>query len=283
MGAFDKNFEMKRNIIITVILAAASILFVLPFIIVFLNSFRNSPGNSIGIKNYFKALLQTKFYESLKVSLIITGVSVVLIVFFSAMAAWLITRVKSVFFKALYYIFVFSITVPFQTLMFPLGKTAKVLHLDNPAGIILVHLGLCCGLSIFLFSIFIRALPPGQEEAAVLDGASPPRIFFRIILPMISPAAVCIAILNAVWIWNNYLISSLLLGNKYKTVPVALQYYIRQSEVPLESGEAAALIVLALLPSIVFFFLLLRAARRPLGLFRRGAAFFFANRLFQNL
>ena len=168
------------------------------------------------------------------------------------MTAWYITRVKSKFTSCLYYLFVLSMIVPFQMVMFPMSKVANMLSLDNPLGIIIIYLGFGSGLSVFMFSGFVKSIPIDIEEAAMIDGCSPVKTFFLIVLPLLKPIAITIAILNVMWIWNDYLLPYLLLGTEYKTIPIAVQY-LRGGYGAVDMGAMMAILVLAIIPIIIFY------------------------------
>ena len=170
------------------------------------------------------------------------------------MTAWYIVRVKNRFTTALYYLFVFAMIVPFQMVMFTMTKIANMLYLDNPVGIIFLYLGFGCGLSVFMFCGFIKSIPLEIEEAAMIDGCAPLQTFFRIVLPILKPTVITIAILNAMWIWNDYLLPYLVIGSDYKTIPIAVQY-LRGGYGSVDMGAMIAMLVLAILPIIVFYLL----------------------------
>ena len=168
------------------------------------------------------------------------------------MTAWFITRVKSKFTSFLYYLFVLSMIVPFQMVMFPMSKVANMLSLDNPLGIIIIYLGFGAGLSVFMFSGFVKSIPIDIEEAAMIDGCTPIKTFFLIVLPLLKPIAITIAILNVMWIWNDYLLPYLLLGTEYKTLPIAVQY-LRGGYGAVDMGAMMAVLVLAIIPIVIFY------------------------------
>ena len=139
------------------------------------------------------------------------------------MTAWYLVRVKNWFTGLAYYSFVFSMIVPFQMVMFPMSKIANLLRFDTPVGLIFIYVGFGAGLSVFMFSGFIKSIPLDIEEAATIDGCNPVQTFFRVVFPILRPTAVTIDILNAMWIWNDFLLPNLVIGNKYRTIPIALQ------------------------------------------------------------
>jgi raffinose/stachyose/melibiose transport system permease protein len=137
--------------------------------------------------------------------------------------------------------------------MFPLTKVANLFHLDNPLGILVLYLGFGAAQSVFLFSGFVKSVPIAVEEAAVIDGCTPIVAFFAIIFPMLAPIAITVAILNAMWIWNDFLLPNLIIGSEYRTIPVAVQY-LRGGYGSIDWGYMMAMIVLAVIPIIIFYF-----------------------------
>lgn len=254
----------KRNPLLYIILAAAALIFIAPVIIVLINSFKGQfyiadqpfklPVSETYVKfeNYINGVRKTGFFSAFFYSLVITVFSVTGILFFTSMASWFITRYKSRLTTTLYYMFVFSMIVPFQMVMFTMSKTANVLHLDNPAGIIAIYIGFGSGLSVFMFSGFIKSIPLEIEEAATIDGCTPLQTFFMIIMPVLKPTAVTIAILNTMWIWNDYLLPYLVIGNKYKTIPIAVQY-LQGGYGSRDMGALMAMLVLSIIPIIIFY------------------------------
>jgi raffinose/stachyose/melibiose transport system permease protein len=205
-----------------------------------------------GLTNYVNGLRKTGFFNAFLYSLFITVASVLVIVFFTSMAAWYISRVKNSFTRGLYYLFVFSMIVPFQMVMFPMSKIANLLRLDNPLGIVLIYLGFGAGLSVFLFTGFVEGIPREVEEAAMIDGASPVSLYFKVVFPMMKPISITVAILNAMWIWNDYLLPYLVIGNKYKTIPIAVQY-LQGGYGSRDMGALMAMLVLSIIPVVIFY------------------------------
>ena len=154
--------------------------------------------------------------------------------------------------SALYYAFVFSMIVPFQMVMFTLTKTANTLHLDNPVGIVFIYLGFGAGLSVFMFSGFVKSIPLEIEEAAMIDGCGPLQTYFRVVFPILKPTAITVAILNAMWVWNDYLLPYLVIGSEYKTVPIAIQY-LKGGYGSVDMGAMMAMLVLAIVPIVIFY------------------------------
>ena len=248
------------------ILIAVSVIFIAPVLIVLMNSFKGQfyisatpfklPDSEtfVGLENYINGLRKTGFFSAFMYSLFITVASVAAIVFFTSMAAWYISRVRNAATKTLYYFFLFSMIVPFQMVMFSISKIANSLSLDNPIGIILIYLGFGAGLSVFLFSGFISGIPKEVEEAALIDGATPVQMYFLVVFPMMKPIAITVAILNAMWVWNDYLLPYLVIGNKYKTIPIAVQY-LQGGYGSRDMGALMAMLVLSIIPVVVFYLL----------------------------
>ncbi len=263
----NKGLSVKsrvKDISIILVLTAISALFLFPIFMVLINSFKGkfyisdapfhlpTSETFAGINNYISGIEKTGFIKAFGYSLFITVFSVGAIVFFTSMTAWFITRVKNVFTTALYYLFVFSMIVPFQMVMFPMVKIVNNLHLDNPVGIIFVYLGFGAGLSVFMFAGFVKSIPVEIEEAALIDGCNPIEIFFLIVLPILKPISITVAILNAMWIWNDYLLPYLTLGSEYRTIPMAIQY-LQGGYGSIDMGAMMAMLVLAIVPIIVFY------------------------------
>lgn len=256
--------KKKNNIVLYIILVILTVLFLVPIFIVLYNSFKGKlyisrqpfqlPNSTTfsGLENYFNGIEKTNFLSAFGYSVFITVFSTGAIVFFTSMTAWYITRVKSKFTSFLYYLFVFSMIVPFQMVMFTMSKVANTLSLDNPIGIIIIYLGFGSGLSVFMFSGFVKSIPIDIEEAATIDGCTPIQTFFLIVLPLLKPISITIAILNVMWIWNDYLLPYLLLGTDYKTIPIAVQY-LRGGYGSVDMGAMMAILVLAIIPIIIFY------------------------------
>ncbi|MDR2481314.1 MAG: carbohydrate ABC transporter permease [Spirochaetaceae bacterium] len=256
----------KSKIQVIAFLTTVSALFLIPIVLVFINSFKsklyviNSPfampnaKSWAGFHNFVEGVTATGFFGAAGFSLFITVFSVALIVLFTSMTAWYITRSSSLFCKLLYFVFVFAMIVPFQMVMFPLSKIANLFYLDNPVGILFIYVGFGAGTSVFLFSGFIKSVPIAVEEAALIDGCTPFKTFFHVVFPMITPIAITVAILNSMWIWNDYLLPYLIIGTDYRTIPVAVQY-LRGGYGSIDMGYMMAIITLAIIPIVGFYFL----------------------------
>lgn len=258
-----KNQSIRKTVMF-VILIAVAIAFLAPIFIVLLNSFKGkfyisddpfSLPNSdtfAGIENYINGIEKTGFLPAFGWSIFITVLSVAAIVLFTSMTAWYIVRVKNKFTKALYYLFVFSMIVPFQMVMFTMTKTAGELNLDSPWGIVVIYLGFGAGLAVFMFTGFLKSVPIEVEEAAMIDGCTPIQTFFSVVFPIMKPTAITVAILNAMWIWNDYLLPYLLIGSNYRTIPIAVQY-LRGGYGSVDMGAMMAMLVLSIIPIVVFY------------------------------
>lgn len=257
---------LKRitDALLFLLLLAFTAAFIFPVAVILINSFKAkfsinaSPfslplGNEfVGLSNYTTGIGNTGFPTAFGWSIFITVFSVALIILCTSMCAWYIVRVKNILTSVLYYALVFSMIVPFQMVMFTMSKTANVLHLDNPLGIILIYLGFGAGLSVFMFTGFIKTVPLGIEEAATIDGCTPLKTFMLVVLPILKPTAITVAILNTMWIWNDYLLPYLVIGSDYKTIPVAIQY-LKGGYGSVDMGAMMAMLVLSVIPVIVFY------------------------------
>ncbi|MBR4890189.1 MAG: carbohydrate ABC transporter permease [Clostridia bacterium] len=247
------------------ILLLLSALFLFPIYLVIINSFKSkfnivgtpfqfpNEDTFVGLQNYLNGIESSGILNAFFRTLFITIGSVLVIVIFTSMSAWYITRVKSRFNKAVYYLFLFSMIVPFQMVMFTMTWVCINLGLNNIFGIIPVYLGFGAGLSVFMFSGFIKSLPKEIEEAAMIDGCSPLKTFFMVVFPILKPTAITVAILNAMWIWNDFLLPYLLLGSTDKTLSVAIQLTMQGAYGSIDWGGFMAMLVLAIIPIIVFY------------------------------
>lgn len=250
--------------VLFVILVLVACFVIMPIVIVLLNSFKSklfistepfklpSSDTFVGLTNYTRGLVSIGFFNAFKWSLWITVSSVICILLFTSMLAWYITRVKGKITTLIYFSLTFSMIVPFQMVMFTMSKFANLIHLDNPFGIIVLYVGFGCGMSTFMFSGFIKSIPLALEEAAMIDGAGPVKTFFWVVMPMLKSTAITIAILQTMWVWNDYLLPYLTLGSEHRTIPVAIQY-LRGGYGSVDMGAMMAMLVLAMLPVIVFF------------------------------
>ncbi len=254
---------MKKNDTIrSAVFTVVSVLWIIPFVIALMNSFKTNDAINAGIfsvpssesfaagENYRKALMfgNYPFLKSFGYSVLISTLSTALIILCCSMAAWYIVRINSLFSKAFYYVCLFSLAVPFQMVMFTLSSTAYRLGLDKPWTIPFVYLGYGAGMSIFLFVGFVRDLPYEIEESAIIDGCGSFQIFFLIVFPMLRPIAISVGILQLMWIWNDYLLPYLILDiTEYRTIPIHVQY-LKGSYGSVDLGASLAVIIMSLIP-----------------------------------
>lgn len=261
-----KRKEKCLSYICFILLCALAFLFITPIFFVLMNSFKSRfyitdqpfafPRGELfaGLQNYLSGIDRAGFFSAFGWTTFITIGSVLVIVLFTSMTAWYITRVKAKSSEVLYFAFVFSMVVPFQMIMFTMSKLADMLRLNNPIGMMVLYLGFGAGLSVFMFCGFVKGIPVEIEEAAFIDGCNPVKTFFQIVLPILKPTAITVAILNAMWIWNDYLLPYLVIGvgTPYKTIPVAVQF-LMGSYGAKDYGALMALLVLSIIPIIVFY------------------------------
>ena len=260
----ERNGVLKRTIQY-IVLFSLTALFILPILIVFMNSFKSRLYVStlpfamprgdmfVGFENYIRGVTSSGFFISFLRSVWITVVGVMLIIVCTSMSAWYIVRVKSKGTRFLYYMFTFSMIVPFQMVMYTMTFIVNRISFDNVFGILLVYLGFGSGLTIFMFTGFIKSIPQEIEEAATIDGCNPLKTFFLIVFPMLKPTAITVSILQAMWIWNDYLLPYLILGSDHKTVPVAIQLAMQGAYGSTDYGGFMAMLVVAIVPIIAFY------------------------------
>lgn len=253
------------NIIKSLFLIFLSALFIFPITVIVMNSFKTrfeisaapfvlpNSDTFAGLENYITGITETGFLSAFFYSLFITVFSVLAIVFFTSQTAWYIVRRKSRFTKMLYYAFVFAMVVPFQMVMFTLSKTANFLNLDSPLGLVFIYLGFGAPLSVFLFCGFVKTVPMEIEQAALVDGCGSVRTFFLVVFPLLKPISTTVSVLNAMWIWNDYLLPYLIIGSEYKTIPIAVQY-LRGGYGSVDMGALMAVLTLSVIPVVIFYF-----------------------------
>ena len=260
--------EKTINSIISILFGLLCIVWIYPIVMVVSNSFKAERAittNSVfqwpnaetfvGSDNFANALGSKGFLSAFWYSLVITITSVVLILVCCSMCAWYITRVNNVISKVCYFLFVFSMVVPFQMLMFTLSSLSDRLGLNTPYNICIIYLGFGAGLATFMFCGFVKSIPLEIEEAAMIDGCGPIRTFFTIVFPMLKPTVISVGILETMWLWNDYLLPYLVLDRKkYSTIPILIQYF-RGSYGRVEMGPMMACIVLTIIPMIIFYLL----------------------------
>lgn len=257
--------KTKTNWILTGIFSVISVIYLVPIVLVVINSFKKKAYISrypfkiptdkmfVGFDNYINGIKKTGFFEAFGWTLFITVASVAVILLCTSMCAWYISRVKNAVTTTIYYLCLFSMIVPFQMVMFPLSKIADMLHLTTPWGLVVVYLGFGAGLSVFMFTGFVKSIPLEIEEAAMIDGCTPIHTFFDVVLPIMKPTCVTVAILQAMWIWNDYLLPYLILDmTKYKTISIAIQY-LRGGYGSIDMGAMMGVLVLAIIPIVIFY------------------------------
>ena len=262
-----KSTKKNNGMVMTVILSIVSVLYVLPVVAVILNSFKANtfvmtdtfalPTGEmyVGFANFIKGMTfgNYPFIKSVLYSVVITVLSAALILICTSMAGWFIARVKSRFCSLLYFLCVFSMVVPFQMVMFTLSKTADTLKLNTPWNICIIYLGFGAGLAVFMFTGFMKSVPIEIEEAAMIDGCNPIQIFFKIVFPILKPTMISTAILETMWVWNDYLLPTLVLDiKKYRTIPMAIQYF-RGGYGRVELAPMMACIIIAIIPIILLY------------------------------
>ncbi len=269
------------NFAIYIILTLAAIVFIAPIVIVAYNSFKNKlyimsapfalpNAQTFDSSNYLRGIVNsglfgswfsrltgtdasTGLFGAFGRSIFITVLSVGVMVICGSMTAWYINRSGSKLCRAIYYILLFSMVVPFQMVMYTMTSVVMSLSLNNPVGIIFVYLGFGAGLCVFMYSGFVKSVPLEIEEAAMIDGCNPLQTFFRIVFPVLKPITVTVAILQTMWVWNDYLLPYLVLGSKYKTVPVAIQLAMQGAYGSVDWGSFMAMLVVAIIPIIIFY------------------------------
>ena len=271
--------QAKHGWIWTLAFTVISILWIAPILVVLLNSFKRkafifrhpftlgteplSAGWDkfihgverafCGWLNYSNGIRKTNFWNSFGISLFITVGSVALIIICCSMCAWYITRVHTKVTKTIYVLCLFSMIVPFQMVMFTLSKISNILKLNTPWGLIIIYLGYGAGLAVFMFSGFVQSIPLEIEEAAMIDGCTPIQTFFKVVLPVMKPTCVTVAILETMWIWNDYLLPYLVLDiKKYKTISIAIQY-LKGGYGTIDMGAMMGVLVLSIIPIIAFY------------------------------
>ena len=258
--------QKLSNLLLTVFLSVLCIAWVYPVVMILFNSLKLESAISTntafqlpmaqtfaGLQNYWNAINAKGFLEAFGYSVLITVTSVFLILLCCSMCAWYITRVENFFTKLVYFLFVFSMVVPFQMLMFTLAATSDQLKLNTPWNICIIYLGFGAGLAVFMFTGFMKSIPLEIEEAAMIDGCNPLKIFFRIVLPVLKPTMISVGILEIMWVWNDYLLPYLVLDRKkFTTIPILIQYF-KGSFGRVEMGPMMACIMLTVLPIIIVY------------------------------
>ena len=257
----------RANRVLTVLFSVICVIYIFPLVVLVFNSFKDKEAITnevfmapvrdtfVGLQNYLRGIASIDFFRSVTFSVVVTVLSVVLILLCTSMCAWFLSRVGGRFCKGLYYLFVFSMVVPFQMVMFTLPFISDRLGLTAPWTIPLVYLGFGAGLSVFMFTGFVKSIPISIEEAAMIDGCNPLSTFFRVVLPIMKPTYISVAILQTMWIWNDYLLPTLVMDKTkgFYTIPMAIQSAVTDSYGTVDYGAFMALLVLAIIPIVVFY------------------------------
>ena len=256
----------RNSTILTVVFTFLCVVWVYPIVTILLNSLKdtksittrdvfNLPNSKTfaGISNYVESITGMNFLRSFFFSLLISLTSVALILLCCSMAAWYVVRVNSLIAKIFYYLCIFSMVVPFQMVMFTLATTADRIKLNTPYNICVIYLGFGAGLAVFMFTGFVKSIPLEIEEAAMIDGCSPIQTYFKVLVPILKPTIISTAILETMWVWNDYLLPTLVLDiKKYRTIPMAIQYF-RGSYGTVNMGAMMASIMIDIIPIIIMY------------------------------
>ena len=252
--------------VLTIVFTALSLVWIYPIFTILSNSLKDTKSittsdvfnlpnaaNFSGLSNYIESVNGMNFLSSFWYSLVISVTSVVLIMLCCSMAAWYVVRVNSLIARIFYYLCIFSMVVPFQMVMFTLSTTADRLKLNTPYNICIIYLGFGAGLAVFMFAGFVKSIPLEIEEAALIDGCSPLQTYFRVLVPILKPTIISTAILETMWVWNDYLLPTLVLDiKKYRTIPMAIQYF-RGSYGTVNMGAMMASIMIDIIPIIIMY------------------------------
>lgn len=264
----DQNRRTRNvNSLLTVLFIVLSVLWMFPIVLVLINSFKGSGAIAltpfdlpteqtfVAMQNYITGMNNGNFpfYMSVLYSALITVLSVALILLCTSMAAWYINRVDTLWCRLIYYLCIFSMVVPFQMVMFTLSKTADNLGLNTPWTIPIIYLGFGAGLAVFLFSGFIKSIPQEIEEAANIDGCNPLQTFFLVDMPVMRSTYISVAILEIMWVWNDYLLPYLVLDRtRFMTIPIHIQF-LQGSFGRVDYGATMAMIIMCLLPVVIIY------------------------------
>lgn len=261
-----KRKKRRTDVIWTAALSLLCLVYIYPIALILFNSLKTERAITTtrifelpdaetfaGLENFVYGISEMDFLASFWYSLVITVTSVLLILLCCSMCAWYISRVDGKLSRTMYYLCAFSMVVPFQMVMFTLANTADTLKLNNPFNICVIYLGFGAGLAVFMFAGFMRSMPLEIEEAAMIDGCSPLQIFFRVVMPILKPTMISTGILETMWVWNDYLLPSLVLDiRRYRTIPMAIQYF-RGGYGSVQMGPMMACIIITVVPIIVLY------------------------------
>lgn len=243
------------------------VIYMAPFYLMIINSFKTRReifSNTTGLpstwnfKNYLDAMNKMNVISAFANSIIITVGSVILILLFSSMAAWVLVRNQSKKSKIIFYVFTSGMIVPFQAVMLPLVKWMANIKigpfqmLGTHYGLIFMYIGFGVSMSIFLYHGFIKGIPQEVEEAAIIDGCSKWQTYVKVLLPLLKPTTVTVSVLNSIWIWNDFLLPFLTVNGKINTIPLAMNTFFGAFSKQWELAMAA--LIMAIIPIVIFYF-----------------------------
>lgn len=259
--------KLIADSVAVIILTLLAVAFMIPIAAVVMNSFKTKSalpagkGKAFelinkdtynGLNNYKDGMKAVGMTSAIKNSFLITIIAVIVLIFLTSMTAWYLVRVKTKMTSVIYYGFVFSMIVPFQMVMCSMSLLSYNLGLATIEGLVLLYVGFGAGMCVFMFSGFVKSIPLEIEEAAMIDGCNPIQTYFRVVLPMLKPIMVTVAILETMWIWNDYLLPKLTLPTDIKTIPIAIEACTGSHGVT-EIGWLMAMLVIAIIPIVIFY------------------------------
>lgn len=260
MEKVKKTITLSK-VLIYIFATLLAILFLMPFYVVIINSFKTrtelmnnvlSFPQTFTLTNIKEAFTTLNFLNVFKNSLVITVISSILITFITSMAAWKLVRTKTKASQIIFMMFVASMLIPFQAVMLPLVGVLKSLGLNNQFGLILSYIGFGTSMSIFLYHGFIKGIPKDLDEAAKIDGCNTWQTFIYIIFPILKPIHVTVIVLNVIWLWNDFLLPSLILKDEGSyTIPIAVSRLVGRFSTRWELLMPALL--LTIIPVIIFY------------------------------
>ncbi len=259
MSIIKKTLSMIAVIVVAV-------LFLFPFAFLVMNSLKGkmeilknplSLPEGFALDNYIEALDRMNYFDALLNSMIITLIGVVVLSFFGSMLSFYLSRFKTKTNSIIYLVMTATMLIPFQALMIPFVSIYGGLGmLDSRWSLIYFYLGFGISLSTFIYHGFVNSLSVSLDEAASIEGASKFVIFWKIIFPQLKPITATLVVLNVLWLWNDYLLPSLVLVNDYRTLPLTTYSFFGQYTA--EYGLAMAGLVLSILPVIIFYIFMQR-------------------------
>ncbi len=254
--------------IVELLVLLVCLLYLFPIYIVLVNAFKNRQElyeNMLALPKgysfeYFsKAMSKMNFLSALSNSLLVTVISIIIIVVLASMTAWMFVRTDNRLSRILFLTFVATMIIPFQTIMMPLmqvmGWVRDTLHipmLNSLGGLIYMNVGFGTSMAVFLYHGFVKSIPVSLEEAATIDGCNKLGVFWKIVFPMLKPTTATVMILDVIWIWNDYLLPSLVLSSKsLRTIPLSTASFFGQFTI--EWNMAMAGLMLTITPVILFY------------------------------